>query len=117
MTTVPRRIPRASNTARPRSCNAWASREYSHVFSKNGATVCGSDRRSSRQIDIDPEVSVVRSIADKELHIYTDVGRVCRPLLIVDAADGRQALRLQKRHVKSLLQKEITWTQLLMEGA
>ena len=88
-----------------------------HVSTKNGATVCGSDRRSSRQIDIDPEVSVVRSIADKELHIYTDVGRVCRPLLIVDAADGRQALRLQKRHVKSLLQKEITWTQLLMEGA
>ncbi|CAG8591271.1 30148_t:CDS:10 [Gigaspora margarita] len=37
-----------------------------------------------RSVDVSPEVSVVRDIREKELRIYTDAGRVCRPLFIVE---------------------------------
>ncbi|CAB4492228.1 DNA-directed RNA polymerase II subunit RPB2 [Rhizophagus irregularis] len=39
-----------------------------------------------RTVDVSPEVSVVRDIREKELRIYTDAGRVCRPLFIVESA-------------------------------
>ena len=42
-------------------------------------SLCTTLRSLRRQVDIDPEVSVVREIEGKELHIYTDQGRVCRP--------------------------------------
>ena len=62
----------------------------------------------------------MRSIPDKELHIYTDQGRVCRPLLIVDEVPGgeRQQLRLRRSHAQALSRfpRELTWTQLLMDG-
>lgn len=83
-----------------------------------------------RQVDIDPEVSVVRDIKEKELRVYTDAGRVCRPLLIVEPAcasdhetkndDGPsvafQTLRLRKSHVRKLVSAEVGWTQLLVGG-
>ncbi|KAK1216559.1 DNA-dependent RNA polymerase II [Marasmius sp. AFHP31] len=46
--------------------------------------------------DISPEVSVVRDIRERELRLYTDAGRVCRPLFIVE----NQQLLLQKKHVR-----------------
>lgn len=53
-----------------------------------------------RQMDIIvSEVSMVRDIRDREIRIYTDPGRVCRPLLIVEQ-DGKLALK--KRHIDSL---------------
>lgn len=30
------------------------------------------------------EVSIVRDITNKEIRIFTDAGRICRPLYIVD---------------------------------
>ena len=83
-----------------------------------------------RQVDIDPEVSVVRDIKEKELRVYTDAGRVCRPLLIVEPACARdhetkndddpsvafQTLRLCKSHVRKLVSAEVGWTQLLVGG-
>ena len=41
-------------------------------------------RSLRRGNDVSPEVSVVRDIQHKELRIYTDPGRSCRPLLIVE---------------------------------
>jgi len=41
-------------------------------------------RNLRRQADIDQEVSVVRDIKERELRIYTDYGRICRPLFIVN---------------------------------
>ncbi|PIC38063.1 hypothetical protein B9Z55_010199 [Caenorhabditis nigoni] len=41
-------------------------------------------KKLRRQMDIIvSEVSMVRDIRDREIRIYTDAGRVCRPLLIL----------------------------------
>ena len=48
------------------------------------------------------QVSMVRDIRDREIRIYTDAGRICRPLLIVD----NQKLLLKKRHIDLLKEKE-----------
>merc|ERR1740130_1715663 len=52
---------------------------------RDPSTLESTLRSLRRQIDIDPEVSVVRDIKEKELRVYTDAGRVCRPLLIVES--------------------------------
>jgi len=51
-----------------------------------------------RKDDISPEVSVVRDIRERELRLYTDAGRVCRPLFIVE----KQKLALKKEHIRYL---------------
>ena len=45
---------------------------------------------------------MVRDITDKEIRIYTDAGRVCRPLLIVE----NQKLLLKKTHIDKLKERE-----------
>ncbi|MDC0510783.1 hypothetical protein OAN61_00085 [bacterium] len=55
------------------------------------------DFRRTGQLGM-PEVSVVRDIRERELRIYTDGGRVCRPLFIVQ--DGK--LKCRKKHVRRL---------------
>ncbi len=45
---------------------------------------------------------MVRDIRDKEIRIYTDAGRVCRPLLIVE----NQKLLLKKTHIDKLKERE-----------
>lgn len=45
---------------------------------------------------------MVRDIRDREIRIYTDAGRICRPLLIVE----NQKLLLKKRHVDRLKERE-----------
>ena len=45
---------------------------------------------------------MVRDIRDKEIRIYTDAGRICRPLLVVENAQ----LLLKKRHIDRLKEKE-----------
>lgn len=57
-------------------------------------------------------MSIVRDYRDRDLRLYTDSGRVCRPLFIVK--DG--ALVLTKNHVSLLEKKEIGWNQLLADG-
>jgi DNA-directed RNA polymerase II subunit RPB2 len=60
-------------------------------------------RKLRRQMDIIvSEVSMVRDIRDREIRIYTDAGRICRPLLIVD--NGQ--LLLKKRHIDMLKERE-----------
>lgn len=44
----------------------------------------------------------VRDIRDREIRIYTDSGRICRPLLIVE----NQKLLLKKRHIDELKERE-----------
>uniref|UniRef100_H2Y4J1 DNA-directed RNA polymerase subunit beta n=1 Tax=Ciona savignyi TaxID=51511 RepID=H2Y4J1_CIOSA len=56
-------------------------------------------RKLRRQMDIIvSEVSMVRDIREREIRIYTDAGRICRPLLIVE----NQKLLLKKRHIDQL---------------
>ncbi|KAG5440721.1 hypothetical protein PCK2_000157 [Pneumocystis canis] len=51
-------------------------------------------------------ISVVRDIREKELRIFTDAGRVCRPLFIIDnnpESDRRGQLMLRKEHVQKII--------------
>ena len=64
-------------------------------------------------------ISVVRDIRDKELKIFTDAGRVCRPLFIVDnnpRSDRRGELCLTKEHIDRLDRKVIGWDDLVRES-
>ena len=45
---------------------------------------------------------MVRDIRDREIRIYTDAGRICRPLLVVE--NGK--LLLKKRHIDLLKERE-----------
>mmetsp|Transcript_20120 Transcript_20120/g.36498 ORF Transcript_20120/g.36498 Transcript_20120/m.36498 type:complete len:1233 (-) Transcript_20120:626-4324(-) len=74
-------------------------------------------RSLRRMIDIDAEVSIVRDISESEVRIYTDAGRICRPLFVVTD----QELVIKKHHISRLQglsadQKKLTWADLLMEG-
>lgn len=57
------------------------------------------DSRRAMEL-IASEVSVFRRIAEREIHVYADAGRICRPLLIVDQDTG--GLRIKKKHVNYL---------------
>lgn len=56
-----------------------------------------------RQVDINTEVGVVHDIRLQELRLYTDFGRCCRPLFIVE----RQALRIKKSHIRALQGEDV----------
>eukprot|EP00899_Mesostigma_viride_P018122 jgi/Mesvir1/26310/Mv22493-RA.1 len=72
-------------------------------------------RALRRQVDINTEVGVVRDIRLKELRLYTDYGRCCRPLFIVE----KQRLLIKKQHIIKLQNKDVTdftWRQLVDTG-
>lgn len=73
-------------------------------------------RRLRRQMDIIvSEVSMVRDIREREIRIYTDAGRICRPLLIVE----NQKLLLKKHHIQMLKDREYnnaSWQDLVAGG-
>ena len=48
------------------------------------------------------EVSMIRDIRDREIRIYTDAGRICRPLMIVE--NGQ--LLLKKRNIDQLKERD-----------
>lgn len=85
---------------------------------RDPANLVKTIRKLRRKDDISPEVSVVRDIREKELRLYTDAGRVCRPLFIVE----NEQLVLQKKHVKMLIDghddegEEYKWESLVIGG-
>ncbi|KAM9938365.1 hypothetical protein OXX80_002117 [Metschnikowia pulcherrima] len=87
-------------------------------------------RRLRRKGDISPEVSIIRDIREMEFKIFTDAGRVYRPLFIVDddpESETKGELMLQKEHVHKLLNSAYdeydeddsnayTWSSLVNDG-
>ncbi|VBB31394.1 unnamed protein product [Acanthocheilonema viteae] len=70
-------------------------------------------KKLRREMDIIvSEVSMVRDIRDREIRIYTDAGRVCRPLLIVE----NQKLALKRKHIDQLKDNSYTWSELVAGG-
>eukprot|EP00026_Physarum_polycephalum_P001110 Phypoly_transcript_01111.p1 GENE.Phypoly_transcript_01111~~Phypoly_transcript_01111.p1 ORF type:complete len:1127 (+),score=213.78 Phypoly_transcript_01111:267-3647(+) len=72
-------------------------------------------RSLRRCLDVSPEVAVVRDIKEKELRLYTDAGRACRPLLIVED----KKILLKQSHIMKLQRKEQTmfgWDELVGGG-
>ena len=45
---------------------------------------------------------MIRDIREREIRIYTDAGRICRPLLIVE----NQKLLLKSTHIQLLKERE-----------
>lgn len=63
-----------------------------------------------RSGDISPEVSIIRDIREKEFKIFTDAGRVYRPLFIVDDNEDSPTkgdLKITKEHVRQLLEDDM----------
>lgn len=61
-----------------------------------------------RMGDIESEVSIIRDIREKEIRIFTDAGRVYRPLFVVENnadAERKGELVLQKDHIYQLQQQ------------
>lgn len=75
-------------------------------------------KRLRRCGDISYEVSVVRDVREKELRLFTDAGRVCRPLFIVE--DQRLVLtKEQAGDLASANDKEVgkaRWSDLVEAG-
>ncbi|KAM3172814.1 DNA-directed RNA polymerase II subunit RPB2 [Hymenolepis weldensis] len=73
-------------------------------------------RKLRRQVDvIVSEVSMVRDYRDQEIRIYTDAGRICRPLIIVEKGN----LMLKKKHIKYLTDTQLSrfgWQELVLSG-
>ncbi|EMG46607.1 DNA-directed RNA polymerase, partial [Candida maltosa Xu316] len=86
-----------------------------------------------RSGDISPEVSIIRDIREKEFKVFTDAGRVYRPLFVVDDnpdSETKGDLMITKEHVRQLAKDEVdeddlpegeqavnyTWSSLVSEG-
>lgn len=67
-------------------------------------------RQVRRDGDLDAEVSIMRDIAAQEVHVWTDPGRVARPLFVVDSVmqhdtgETRQELRYTLEHMDKLVE-------------
>jgi DNA-directed RNA polymerase II subunit RPB2 len=80
--------------------------------------------RLRRCADIKSEVSIVRDIREKELRLYTDAGRVCRPLFVVSeeqklVISQHDVRRLQETKDEALPTDDenyYSWNHLLEEG-
>ncbi|KAH0606763.1 DNA-directed RNA polymerase II subunit RPB2 [Morchella sextelata] len=79
-----------------------------------------------RQGVVNHEVSIIRDIRDREFKIFTDAGRVCRPLFVIDndpRSERRGQLVLQKEHIEKLeddhalpMEDRFGWEGLLFGG-
>ena len=58
------------------------------------------------------DTSIVWDIPENELRIFTDPGRICRPLFIVE----QMKLAFQVQHAKRMFDKEWGWKDILAEG-
>ncbi|KAJ3024652.1 UNVERIFIED_CONTAM: DNA-dependent RNA polymerase II [Siphonaria sp. JEL0065] len=69
-----------------------------------------------RCYDVKPEISIVRDVAENELRLYTDAGRICRPLFIVE--EETQKLKITKAHIEEVLESEseAKFTEFLTQG-
>ena len=58
-------------------------------------------RKLRRNCEIDSETAIIRDIKEQEVRIYTDVGRICRPLFVVG---DDQKLVIKKNHILKLIE-------------
>lgn len=58
------------------------------------------------------DTSVMWDIPEQELRIYTDAGRICRPMFIVE----NMKLRFQSTHAIQMKEKQWTWKNIIAEG-
>jgi len=79
---------------------------------RNPTLLVNTLRQLRRNCDINTEVGIVHDLRLQEVRIYTDEGRCCRPLFIVEG----QRLKLKKEHIALLQEREttgFTWNNLV----
>ena len=62
-------------------------------------------RELRRRGEIELETTIIRDVREREIKVFTDAGRVCRPLFIVDndpTSPNRGNLALQREHISWL---------------
>jgi len=81
---------------------------------RNPEDLVSTIRNLRRNVQIPVEVGVVWDQRDRELRLYSDAGRCCRPLFIVED----QKLKVKKSHVRALQNKDegSGWTALMEKG-
>ncbi|KAH3679597.1 hypothetical protein WICMUC_000829 [Wickerhamomyces mucosus] len=79
-----------------------------HGIHRNPAKLVETMRQLRRKGEISPEVSIIRDIREREFKVFTDAGRVYRPLFVVDenTETGAKELALKKEHVQKLVEAE-----------
>jgi len=102
--------------AEPTTCKIFVNGNWVGIH-RDPKGLVDTFRELRRMIDIDAEVSIVRDITESEVRIYTDAGRICRPLFVVK----NQELAIKKRHISHLQEpdesgKKLTWADLLTAG-
>jgi DNA-directed RNA polymerase II subunit RPB2 len=70
-----------------------------------------------RNVNLPVEVGVVWDLRDRELRLYSDAGRCCRPLFIVE----NRSLKITREHIVKLTNRQhgdekYGWTNLMAEG-
>jgi len=81
---------------------------------KNAEFIVNTLKNLRRRMHIPEEVSIVRDIINKEIKIYTDSGRIQRPLFIMD----NNKLVIKKKDIRKLSRgdNEYNFSDLLKEG-
>ena len=105
-----------SDIADPKTTKIFVNGNWLGVHRDADALV-KSLRKLRRRLDIDFEVSIVRDIKGRELRLYTDYGRICRPLFVVK--DGQpQRLAIKRKHIAKLHDRNsgYRWSDLLLDG-
>lgn len=69
-------------------------------------------RNMKREGDLNCETSIYHHAKGRQIIISTEVGRLCRPLIIVDMGTPR----LTSEHIQKINRKEMNWTTLLTSG-
>ena len=70
-------------------------------------------RNKRRSGGIDPQISIIYNKDFEEVHVNTDSGRLQRPIIIME--NGKSVLN--EKHLEKLEAGELTWQDLLKQGA
>ena len=83
---------------------------------KRGKNLVKEFKNARRRGNIPPEASIRHDIANREIFINTDKGRILRPLLILYPGKQDASLRLTPDHLERLESNQMTFRDLLNEG-
>lgn len=79
---------------------------------KNAEYVVANLKALRRKKTISHEISIVRDILNKEIKIFSDAGRIIRPLFIME----NNELKIKKHHIELLKMGKLNFNDLLTEG-
>ncbi|KAI7524193.1 DNA-directed RNA polymerase II subunit, partial [Hortaea werneckii] len=85
----------------------------------NGGQLTDSLRTLRRKNTIGFEVTIIRDVREREIKVFTDAGRVCRPLFVVDndpSSENRGNLVLKREHIQALENDRYELEQLEAQG-